>query len=79
MLDTNKLRQVREAKGYDPAEIARRAGMTRQQWFNLETGLRPDPRVSTVQRLARALGCDVNELLTDEPTKQLGKQRGRKQ
>ena len=35
----------------------------RQQWQRLEAGRTPDPTVSTLQRVARALGVEPGELL----------------
>lgn len=62
--------RVKERRGsYGQTEIARRAGMTVQQWHDLENGRKPDPRVSTLERVAKVLGCTVDELL--DPEKQL--------
>lgn len=77
MLDTAKIKQLREemamtqeeaglAAGFngdaDPkSEVGRRRCRTR--WNDLETGRRPDPQFSTVVTLARALGCTVDELV----------------
>lgn len=44
-------------------EAAKRAGWTPQKWANLEAGRRADPRVSTVEVVAKVLGCKVDDLL----------------
>ena len=48
-------------------EIAVSAGITRQHLNAILTGGRSNPRVETVARIAKALGCSVEELM--EPVK----------
>jgi transcriptional regulator with XRE-family HTH domain len=63
-LDTHKLRALRVGRGWTYAEAAERAGMTnRQRWYAVESGQRADPSISTVERMARALGVTVDDLL----------------
>ena len=66
MFDPDKLRQIRISQGYEQAEIAKRAGMSPQAWHRLEAGDRPDPRISTVQLVAKVLGVNIADLLNDE-------------
>lgn len=47
------------------SDVAKAAGMTQASYARLETGGRPDPRLSTAVRVARALGCRVDDLLGD--------------
>jgi transcriptional regulator with XRE-family HTH domain len=50
--------------GISQAEAARRAGWsTPIQWLDVEKGKRPDPRISTVVKVAGVLGCKVDQLL----------------
>jgi transcriptional regulator with XRE-family HTH domain len=58
-----KLKRMREAKGLSQADLARRAKITREYVNKLEAG-RYDPTVGVIQRLAKALGVPVTELLT---------------
>ena len=56
------LRAAREKAGLSQEALAERAGMHRNAVALLETGKR-DPRVSTVAKLAKALGIRASELL----------------
>jgi putative molybdopterin biosynthesis protein len=64
----NRLRRVREGCGLSQAELARRAGLSRQALSAIESG-RYVPNTAVALRLARALGCTVEDLfapLTEE-------------
>lgn len=56
------LRAAREKAGLSQEALAERAGMHRNAVALLETGKR-DPRVSTVAKLAKALGVPASDLL----------------
>lgn len=58
------LRAAREKAGLSQEALAERAGMHRNAVALLETGKR-DPRVSTVAKLAQALGIPASDLLKD--------------
>lgn len=64
----NRLRLVRTAQGLSQQELARRARLTRQTVNAVEAG-RYVPNTAVALRLARALGCSVEELfhLDDTP------------
>jgi len=57
-----KLKKLREAKDMSQATLAKKAGITREYVNKLEAG-RYDPTVGVLQRLAKALGVPVTELL----------------
>lgn len=58
----HRIREVRLSKGLSQQRLAEMLGMERTDVVRLE--LRTlDPRISTLQRIASALGCDVGELL----------------
>jgi transcriptional regulator with XRE-family HTH domain len=57
-----RIRKRREARGISQAALAKRAKITREYLNRLEAG-RYDPTVGVLQRLARALGVPVTELL----------------
>ena len=57
-----KLKALREDRGMTQADLARRAKVSAGYIARLET-LRHDPKLSTLVKLARALGVPVTELL----------------
>ncbi len=57
----SRLREVREQRGIPQAELARRAGLSRQALSAIEQG-RYLPNTAVALRLARALGCAVEDL-----------------
>lgn len=68
---SNRLRQLRTAQDLSQQELAHRAGLTRQAVNAIEAG-RYVPNTAVALRLARALGCRVEELfhLDDAPVEQ---------
>lgn len=59
----NMLTEWRETLKLSPAEAARLCNMTRQQWWELETGRTTDPRSSTLQKLATGSGIPIQRLV----------------
>jgi len=57
-----RLRALREAAGKNQGELAKRARLSRVYLNQLEAGTR-DPSLSTLTRLAKALGITVPALL----------------
>lgn len=57
----NRLRSLRAAKGLSQGDLARMAGITRQAVYAIET-TRYLPTTAVALRLARALGCRVEDL-----------------
>lgn len=55
------LAALRMQQGLSQAELARRIGTSQSRLSRIETGM-DDPRLSTVVRLAKALGVDLNTL-----------------
>lgn len=50
---------LREQRGWSQRELAHRAGMKQPQLARLETG-QVEPKLDTLQRLAKAMGCEVH-------------------
>lgn len=50
---------LREQRGWSQRELADRAGMKQPQLARLETG-QVEPKLDTLQRLAKAMGCDLH-------------------
>ena len=56
------LRRYRNAKEFSQAALARQVGVTREYLLRLEDG-QNEPTLGLAQRLAKALGVTVNDLL----------------
>ena len=61
-----QLRAIRLERGWSQHTLADRADMQPKHVSRLETGERADPRLSTLRRLAEALGCEPGRLLRTE-------------
>lgn len=62
-IDPTKFQARRAALGLTQAQLAERAGMHQTRVSEIERGDNLDPRLSTIEALARALGCRVDQLL----------------
>ncbi len=58
-----RLKRVRETKGLSQTTLARRAKLSREHIVRLEGG-RYDPTVTTLTKLAKALGVPITDLLS---------------
>lgn len=67
------LRQWRERRGWSLRQLGERSGVSYVNISNIESG-KLDPRLSTLERLARALKISVRDLL---PPKRSRARRGR--
>jgi transcriptional regulator with XRE-family HTH domain len=62
------LRRLRKAAGMTQQALAMKAGLSISAVIHIEAGRIPDPRVSTLRALAKALGVPLDELAgEDEP------------
>lgn len=57
-----RIRQQRKAKGMRQEDLAKKAGVSLGYIARLETG-RHDPKLGTLQKIAKALGVPVTDLL----------------
>ena len=57
------LRDLRRAKKLTQVELSKRAGVTQGYLASLEGGLKKNPSLTILKRLAKALGVPVAELL----------------
>lgn len=57
-----RIKRLRAASGMTQAALAKKAGVSREYVARLETG-RHDPSLSTLARLAKALGVPVARLV----------------
>ena len=64
-----KLKALREAKGYTQEDIAGKLNIARQSVSKWEQGIN-EPDIETLKRLAEIFECSVDELLSEEEPKQ---------
>jgi len=60
-----RVKKLREQRGWTQQELAGRAGLTNDTISNYERGRRTDPPVSVVWAVASAFGVSVEELLAE--------------
>jgi predicted transcriptional regulator len=60
-----RLREERRRAALTQGELAERAGVGINTIVRIGTGEITEPRVSTLRKLARALGLEARDLLTD--------------
>jgi transcriptional regulator with XRE-family HTH domain len=58
-----RLRTLRRERRMTQAELAKKARVTQFYILQLETGLRDNPSLPVLRRLAKALGVSAGELL----------------
>ena len=64
MLDTGKIKALREKRGMTQAEAATAVGFkTLQAWSSIERGEQPNLGLQTLERVAKALGVKAKDLL----------------
>jgi transcriptional regulator with XRE-family HTH domain len=57
------IRELREREGMTQIELSKKAKVSQGYVAALETGLKKNPSLPTLRKLARALGVPVGELL----------------
>jgi transcriptional regulator with XRE-family HTH domain len=69
-LNRDKIRELRIKRGWSFSDASSAAGFgNRNMWYMVESGRRVDPSLSTVEKIASALGVGVEKLLTKSPGK----------
>lgn len=64
ILDTGKIRGLREQAGLTQQQAAEKAGLeSRQRWHQIESGSTPNIELDTLDRIAKALGVKAKDLL----------------
>jgi DNA-binding XRE family transcriptional regulator len=64
VFDHKRMRELREGCGLTQAAAAKRANMPQSRWSDIESGARTNVTVETMGRVAAALGCNAQDLLT---------------
>jgi len=67
-----RVREFREARGLSQEAFAEKAGLTYKYYQHVEAGRKRDLRISTIEKLAKACGVELSELLNFNETLQLG-------
>jgi transcriptional regulator with XRE-family HTH domain len=62
----DRLKSLRKAKGMTQLDVAKASGLSLSIITQIEQGLTSDPKLSTLNALARALGVSLDELAKDE-------------
>lgn len=60
------LKNMREKRGWNQAELSRRSGVPQPMISEIETGQVAFPRIDTLYKLARALRCAVEDLIVED-------------
>jgi transcriptional regulator with XRE-family HTH domain len=63
---SDKIRNARRDAGMNQLELAKASGVGAATVARLEAGTQDDPKISTLRRLAGALGVDVRDLLPED-------------
>jgi len=58
-----RVRELREARGLSQEAFAEKAGLTYKYYQHVEAGRKRDLRISTVEKLAKACGLELWDLL----------------
>lgn len=66
-VDRDRLVALREAAGLSKTALAKKAGVDYSSYWRIEQGRAVNPRIETIQRLARALDVPVERLIAAEP------------
>jgi transcriptional regulator with XRE-family HTH domain len=61
----DKIKKAREAKGLSQKEVAAALKMDQSQYSKIENG-KTDPYFSTIEKIAKALGIRISDLLAAE-------------
>jgi transcriptional regulator with XRE-family HTH domain len=68
-----RVEELREAKGWNQAELARRAKVRPSTLVDIEKGRTKRIDLAVLERLAKALGVAPGYLIADTPPKRRGK------
>ena len=65
----NNLKKIRTARGMSQAEVARALNISRQAYYNYETGKR-EADYETLLKLGELFGCSVEEIISQKENSQ---------
>jgi transcriptional regulator with XRE-family HTH domain len=58
-----RIQELREVKGWSQAELARQSGVPQSMISRLEAGTPQSVHLASLEKLAKALGCDPGYLI----------------
>lgn len=64
MLNTKKLKEIREMRDLSQSEVARRASIAQSHYTNIELG-KKQPSVHTLSLILKVLGAELNDVWDD--------------
>lgn len=65
MINTKKLKEIRELRGLSQTEVARRASIAQSHYTNIELG-KKQPSVNTLSEILRVLGAELSDVWSDD-------------
>lgn len=70
MLKEN-LKNYREQKGYSKLRLARETGLSSRCIEHIEYGKAKNPKITTIEKIAKVLGISVEDLIKEQKRKYL--------
>lgn len=61
-----KIKEMRMKRGWTQKELSDRSGVPQPMISDIESGKVPNPTIGTVARLSKALGCFIEDLITEK-------------
>jgi len=63
MLESNKIKSLRERLGLSQEKLARLADVSNNTIVNIEAGKQQNPTIETIKKIAKALNVSVEKLI----------------
>jgi DNA-binding XRE family transcriptional regulator len=63
MIQSTKIKKLREKKGLSQEKLARLADVSNNTIVNIESGKQTNPTIETVSKIAKALDAKIEDLL----------------
>jgi DNA-binding Xre family transcriptional regulator len=60
----DRIKRLRALRYLRPIDAANAAGISRQRWYQIESGAEPNMRLGTLLKIQAVLGCTLDELVT---------------
>ncbi len=63
MVESGKIKRLREKLGLSQEKLARLADVSNNTIINIEAGKQQNPTIDTLNKIAKALGVEINHLI----------------